>query len=122
MIKKSGSSNTSGKLAEDIAADYLKKKKITLLNRNFHSRFGEIDIIAEDDGHIAFIEVRYRKNEDYLAVIETVDQYKCKKLVTTSEHYLNRHKKYRSYIHRFDVITITGKLENPVIEWIKNAF
>jgi putative endonuclease len=112
----------SGKRAEDIAANYIKKQDVKIITRNFHSRFGEIDLIGLDKETLCFIEVRYRKNEHYLSAIETINRHKCKKIVLTSEYYLNKRKKYQSYICRYDVITITGALDEPVIEWIKNAF
>ena len=112
----------SGKLAEELAANYLSEHKVKLISRNFHSRFGEIDLIGLDKEILLFIEVRYRKDEHYLAAVETIDQHKCKRIVITSEYYLNKHKKYQSYYCRYDVITITGALDEPVIEWIKNAF
>lgn len=120
MILKT--TNQSGKQAETLAADYLAKHKIEIITRNFHCRFGEIDLIGNDNDILVFIEVRYRKNEDFLAAIETIDQHKCKRIVITSEYYLNKHKRYQSYLCRYDVITITGALDKPVIEWIKNAF
>ena len=112
----------SGKRAEDIAANYLKKQNVKIISRNFHSRFGEIDLIGLEKETLVFIEVRYRKNEDYLSAIETIDRHKCKKIIITSEVYLNKRKKYQSYQCRFDVITITGDINEPVIEWIKSAF
>ena len=114
--------NKSGKIAEDIAAGFLTKRGIKLLDRNFHCRFGEIDLIGFDQEILIFIEVRYRKNEHRSAVIETIDQHKCRKLVITSEYFLNRYRIYQSNQCRYDVITITGELDKPVIEWIKNAF
>ncbi|NOG61378.1 MAG: YraN family protein [Proteobacteria bacterium] len=113
---------SSGKQAEDIAKNYLVERAIKIVSRNFHSRFGEIDIIGIDNDILIFFEIRYRKNEHFLSAVETVDQHKCKKIVITSEVYLNKHKKYQSYFCRYDVITISGALEQPVIEWIKNAF
>lgn len=122
MIKKSKSTNHTGKIAEDIAAEYLTKQGLKLIDQNFHCRFGEIDLIGLDQQILTFIEVRYRKNEQYLAVVETIDQHKCRKLIITSEYYLTQHKNYRDNQCRYDVITITGELNQPVIEWIKNAF
>jgi putative endonuclease len=114
--------NQSGSQAETLAASYLAKQKVKILTRNFHCRFGEIDLIGLDQEILIFVEVRYRKNENYLAVVETIDQRKCKKIITTSEYYLNKQRKHQSYFCRYDVITITGALDKPVIEWIKNAF
>jgi putative endonuclease len=119
MIK---TTRESGKNAEDFAANYLTKQNIKLISRNFHSRFGEIDLIGLDQNILIFVEVRYRKDEHYLTAIETIDWRKCEKIITTSKYFLNKHKKYQLYLCRYDVITITGELEKPVIEWIKNAF
>jgi putative endonuclease len=112
----------SGKRAEKIALNFLTKQGIKIVSQNFHSRFGEIDLIGLDKQILIFVEVRYRKNEHFLSAVETIDKHKCKKIVITSEYYLNQHKKYQSYLCRYDVITITGNLNKPVIEWIKNAF
>lgn len=114
--------NQSGKHAEEIAATYLANQGITILDKNFRCRFGEIDLIGLDKQCLVFIEVRYRKNEKHMAVIETIDKHKCRKLVITSEYYLNKHPIYRKSACRYDFIGITGELEMPGIEWIKNAF
>ena len=120
--KEINTANHTGKIAEDIAAQYLTKEGLKLIDQNFHSRFGEIDLIGLDKEILTFIEVRYRKNEQYLAVIETIDQHKCRKIIISSEYYLSKHKNYRTYQCRYDVIAIAGELNKPVIEWIKNAF
>ena len=121
-MKNSNPANQSGNKAEDIAGKYLSKQNIRILDRNFHCRYGEIDLIGLDDQCLVFIEVRYRKDEYYMSVFETIDKHKCRKLVTTSEYYLTTHRKYRNMTCRYDVIGITGELTAPVIEWIKNAF
>lgn len=114
--------NQTGKIAEDLAANYLGKQGIKIVDRNFHSRFGEIDLIALEQQILIFIEIRYRKNEKHIAAIETIDHFKCRKLISTSEYFLNKHRNYQSYQCRYDVITIIGELGKPSIEWIKNAF
>ncbi len=122
MIKRTKSKNQSGKQAEEFAANYLAKQNVKIISRNFYCRFGEIDLIGLEQEILLFIEVRYRKNENYLAAIETIDRHKCKKIITTSKYYLNKFRNYQSYLCRYDVITLTGELDEPVIEWIKNAF
>lgn len=122
MINKTRPAHRTGKLAEGIAADFLKKQGIKILDKNFHSRFGEIDLIALDGEYLVFIEVRYRKNEFHMAVVETIDHHKCKKIISTSAWYLTQHRKYQAHVCRYDVIGITGVIEQPAIEWIKNAF
>ncbi len=122
MIKKIWSANSTGKVAEDVAATYLLEQNLNIIARNFHCRFGEIDLIAIDKNILVFIEVRYRKNEQYLTALETIDKNKCHKIITTGNYYLSQHKTYRHHQCRFDTVTITGDLNKSVIEWIKNAF
>lgn len=112
----------AGKQAENTAAIFLKNSGHKIIDRNFHSRFGEIDIISLDKETLIFTEVRYRKNEKFLNAVETIDQHKCKKIIKTSEVFLNKYKKYQSYYCRFDVIVMTGDINEPVIECIKSAF
>ena len=102
--------------------DYLAKQGGKLLERNYHCRFGEVDIIAIEANTILFIEVRYRKNEKYMSVVETINQKKCNKIVMTSQYYLTQHKRYRNCQFRYDVITMTGELDRAEITWIKDAF
>ena len=122
MIKKPKPENQSGKIAEDIAANYLNEQGLKTIFRNFRCRFGEIDLIGLDREILVFVEVRYRHNENRLAVVETINQHKCRKLIITSKFYLNKYRNYQSYQCRYDVIAITGELDKPAIEWIKNAF
>ena len=52
-----------GSLGEDMAVEFLKSRRVKILERNYQNRFGEIDIIAREDNTLLFIEVKYRKNE-----------------------------------------------------------
>lgn len=52
-----------GNIGEEIAQNYLLRRGCRILHRNYYSRFGEIDIIAEHDATLLFIEVKYRQNE-----------------------------------------------------------
>ncbi len=112
----------TGALTEDIACKWLSKQKLKIHERNFHSRFGEIDIIADDHGTLCFIEVRYRKNQQFGNAAETVTASKQKKILTTANHYLMSHSKYSHAPCRFDIIAMHGDKDNPEIDWLKNAF
>ncbi len=121
-MKKNNSANYAGLQAEQLADSYLSKQGLKIIEKNFYCRFGEIDLIALDGKSLVFIEVRFRKNENQMSVFETIDYKKCRKLVTTSEYYLNTHRKYQTLNCRYDVVGITGELDTPSIKWIKNAF
>ncbi|SHE97804.1 putative endonuclease [Microbulbifer donghaiensis] len=107
---------------EEAAARYLQAAGLTLIERNYHSRRGEIDLIARDGDTVVFAEVRYRRSDRYGTASATVDGRKQQKLLATAYSYL-QHKKLDCPC-RFDVIAIDGARdgEGQKIQWIKNAF
>lgn len=111
-----------GQLSEKIALEYLRKQGLKHISSNYRCKLGEIDIIMRDKGDLVFIEVRCRNNESFGTALETVTQSKQLKLIRTAEHYLQTQN--ASYMEncRFDVLAITQLMNNPKIEWIKNAF
>lgn len=111
-----------GRWAETVALQYLLEKKLTLLERNFHSTFGEIDLIMQEAEILCFIEVRYRKNDYFHTALESIDKKKCERIIRTSQQYYNDNRKATKMNSRFDIITLSGKQKKPLIEWIKDAF
>ena len=113
-----------GKVAEEIACSHLIKNGLKLIDKNFYSRYGEVDLIMQDQEVLVFIEVRYRKNLDYGGALESITQSKQTKIQTTARYYMQN--KGREFNSRFDVVALTGndinKQNNLSIEWIKNAF
>ncbi len=111
-----------GKLGEDIAKEYLIKKGYTFLESNYHSRYGEIDIICEDDKYIIFVEVKTRKQGALVCGVDAVDVFKKVKIVKTALMYLANC--YAEKQPRFDVIEITTnqKGECANINHFENAF
>ena len=111
-----------GRIAEDLALEYLQKHNLTLLERNFRSPLGEIDLIMRDKNTIIFCEVRSRKNKHFLDPIETIDYRKRNKIIKTSQFFIQRTLSSNKFDFRFDVITLTGRDNNSKIEWFKDAF
>ncbi len=111
----------SGSLAEKIAFNFLKNKGLKCLYQNYHSKFGEIDLIMIQDKLLVFVEVRYRSGTQIMDPLETITTSKIRKIIMTSEYFLQNHPSIRNQF-RFDIITITGDLNAPEIRWIKNAF
>jgi len=104
--------STAGKFGETIASNYLEKHGYKILEKNFKTKFGEIDIIAEKGNYIIFVEVKFRKNPDYGKAEEAVNIQKLKKIYYASQFYLNNiYKKHKN--PRIDVIAINcfDKLE-----------
>lgn len=119
-----GKSNLLGAWGEERAAEFLRRKGYTLVERNFHSRCGEIDLIMEGHGYLIFVEVKLRKNSRYGTPAEAVTWKKRERLRQTALLYLKCHKSM--YQPRFDVIEIyapEGMETKPLpIRHIENAF
>jgi len=104
---------------EEIAKRYLLKNNYKIIEQNFTSKFGEIDIIALKDSIISFIEVKGRKNTRYGMPREAVTWNKQKKIILCAKYFLMLNK-YDDIQCRFDVIEII--LDDKKIEHIENAF
>lgn len=107
----------TGMEKEETACRFLVSQGYEVLERNFYSHFGEIDIVARDGEYLVFVEVKYRKNAAYGYPLEAVNGSKQQKIRKTAEYYLYRHNLF-SVPARFDVVEILGKK----IRVIKNAF
>ena len=113
-----------GRIAEDIACDYLNNQfGLALLDRNYRTPHGEIDLIMKDGDTTVFIEVRSRTRQSFMETLETIDRNKCMRIIQSSEYYLQRQvSNYNEVKCRFDVVTLNGPLETATLEWIKDAF
>lgn len=103
---------------EQRAAEYLQEKGYRIIERNFYSRYGEIDIIARDREYLVFVEVKYRKSEKGGHPLEAVDRTKQKRICKTASWFLQRYGYTEETPCRFDVMGIT---EESVIH-IEDAF
>lgn len=113
--------NTIGKESEQLALKYLEQHGLTLIDQNYHSRRGEIDLIMSEHDCLVFVEVRYRKSARFGSAIESVTQSKQAKIIHTAQHFIQRYNPvYASY--RFDVVAITPSSTRDEIIWLKNAF
>lgn len=90
---------------EKIACEYLKDKGYRILTRNYHSRFGEIDIVAQDKKTLVFVEVKTRSNTQYGTALEAINFYKLRKIIKTSQFYINQFK-LGDVDYRFDAIEV----------------
>lgn len=116
-----------GEYTENLACQYLEQKGLKLLERNFHCRLGEIDLIMKHNDSLVFVEVRYRRNSNFGSGAESITTNKQSKLIKTASVYLQRHAKLAKKPARFDVVSISGPIETTNIEniefdWIENAF
>ena len=112
-----------GNMGEDASEKYLKSKGFTVLKRNYFSRFGEIDIIAQKQQYIVFVEVKTRKEKSLVKASEAITSSKRKKIIKTAVIYLQENPS--DLQPRFDFIeVITDKFTNEVkfIDHFENAF
>lgn len=108
----------SGNLNEKIACEFLIEKGLTLVTSNYHSRYGEIDLIMRDAaGTWVFVEVRFRQTSRFGGAAMSVTRAKQKKIALTALTFLQRNNKTQSNC-RFDVVAISPK----GTEWIKSSF
>ena len=114
-------SQNTGVKAEQLALAYLQQQGLTIVDKNYHSRRGEIDLIMVDDSTLVFVEVRYRKSEKYGSALESVNYLKQTRIIQTAQAYLQTNRvHYAEY--RFDVIAISPCKETSGIIWLKDAF
>ena len=112
-----------GAYGEQLAAEYLEKHGYQLVARNFRTRLGEIDIIAQDDTFLLFVEVKLRKDMRFGRACEAVTLSKQRKLTLTAEAWLYAHP--TALQPRFDVIEIylaAGASVPTEIQHLENAF
>lgn len=103
---------------EELAAEYLTAKGLCIIEKNYRSRHGEIDLIARDGDYLVFAEVKYRRDDKMGDPAEAVGYYKQARIRETARYYLHRNRYGDDTPCRFDIVAILGE----EIRWIKNAF
>lgn len=110
---------SKGAQAELSAAQYLQRQGLTLLQRNYRCRHGEIDLILQDGSTLVFAEVRLRSRNDFGGAAASIDHAKQQKLIRSAQHYL------ATLPHtppcRFDAVLLQTP-DGTGIEWVRNAF
>ena len=112
-----------GYFCEQIASDYLLNKNYKILERNYRTHFGEIDIVCIFKGTLIIIEVKGRYNNSFGLPRESVTSNKQKNIIKVCKHYISKHKLYNINV-RFDVIEIFLNHNNTIyhLSHISDAF
>ena len=111
-----------GREGESAALTFLKKKGYRILEKNFRSKVGEIDIIAEQGGVIVFIEVKARAGHEFGHPFMAITPAKQRKIIQTAKSFLAR-KRISDRPMRFDVVALTSDTPGSwKIELLENAF
>lgn len=118
----------TGRFGENEACRYLESHGYGILMQNYHSRYGEIDIVAEKDGAVVFVEVKTRRDRAYAEAAQAVGPSKQEKLRKTALCWLAEYGERQA---RFDVIEVYtgtarqtpfGEAYRAEIRHIENAF
>jgi putative endonuclease len=107
-----------GAAAEQLAADYLLRQGLSVIERNFRVRGGEIDLICRDGKSTVFVEVRLRQRGDFGGAAASITATKQARLILAARHWLQRHGETPC---RFDCLLL-GDLDPKNIEWLRDAF
>lgn len=106
---------------ERIAERYLTKKGYRVVERNYRCPVGEMDLIVLDRRVVVFVEVKTRSGHRFGIPLEAVHPRKQQKMVKTAQFFLAQHRLHNRDA-RFDVVGISLKEHEPVVEHIVNAF
>jgi putative endonuclease len=114
-----------GQFGESEAEAYLCQHKLRLIERNYRCRSGEIDLVmldpnGEENEVLAFVEVRLRGRGARSSGLDSVDENKQRRLITTARHFLQNHPQWQQHPCRFDVVALSP--ENHQLVWLTNAF
>ena len=114
--------NEKGRTGEEFAVETLKKQGYNILAVNYHSRFGEVDIIASKNNDICFVEVKTRRQNSMVGGLEAVTKSKQKKIIATAVLYLQDNN--CDLQPRFDVFSVETDRQKNIFsyEHIENAF
>ena len=118
------SSTSTGQRYEALAKDYLLQQGLKLLEQNYYSRFGEIDLIMLDQQVLCFVEVKFRKSNAFGGAVSAIPRSKQQKLVKTAQCYISSTPAIAKKPMRFDalIIQMESSVTDIKIEWIQNAF
>ncbi len=110
--------NRRGQAGELLAAEFLQRQGLRVLQRNYLCRMGEIDLVCADAEVLVFVEVRQRSSDRYGGAAASITAAKQARLQAAARHYLMRLGRFPPC--RFDVILVSGKQQH--VEWLRSAF
>ena len=114
-----------GHEGEKRVAVFLRKRGFNVIKRNYQCRYGEIDIIAENEEYILFVEVKTRKENSLISGMDAVNGHKQSRITLAAQDYIT--KTYCQKQPRFDVAEVTvfekeDKTPGYSLKYLENAF
>ncbi|MBL4781450.1 MAG: YraN family protein [Porticoccaceae bacterium] len=130
--KPQGDKANSGASAESLACHYLREQGLEIIERNYRTRRGEIDIIARHADTLVFIEVRLRSNPRFGGAAHSIDTRKQARLISAAQHYLLKTGLTDAQPCRFDAICMNALAsstrvkgspkDTSTVDWLRDAF
>lgn len=108
-----------GAKAEELAAVFLQRRGLAVVEKNYRCRQGEIDLICIDNQVLVFVEVRLRRNQSFGGAAESITRQKQRRIILAAQHYLAKLSKLPPC--RFDAVLLDGA-GPEAIGWVRDAF
>jgi len=110
-----------GSAGERAAEEFLKRKRYTVLRRNYRCKSGEVDLVAVHRGTLVFVEVKTRRDESCGSPFEAVDRRKQQRLIRAARQFIAEHDLYDRNA-RFDVVAVWEEAGRRRCEVLEDAF
>jgi len=101
---------------------YLNRSGLRTICRNYRCRVGEIDLVMDDGEYIVFVEVRFRRSDNYGSAFESITAKKQKRIIRAATHFLASKPKLQDRPCRFDAVGVSQATRRVKYDWIKDAF
>lgn len=108
-----------GRSAEAATADYLEGLGYKLLLRNWRTRWHEVDIVAQSEQGVHFVEVKYRRSHNYGSGFDYITRDKSNRLRRAALNWVQQNR-YKGH-YQIDVVSVSGPLDNLTLEYLPNA-
>ena len=113
------SPTSTGRAAEQHAADHLERQGFEIIDRNWRNRWCELDIVATHGSIVHFVEVKYRASAAFGLPAEYINYDKSRRLIRAALAWNQAHRHAGAY--QIDIISLTGDLDRPAVELLPNA-
>ncbi len=112
----------SGRIAERLARRFLEKRGLRLLASNYSCRYGELDLVMSHRQRLVIVEIRYRRDRRFMTPGESISLVKRKRIARATLHFIQHNPRHQHQPVRFDVVSLSGPLDESRIDWMTGAF
>jgi putative endonuclease len=112
----------SGRAAEQLARRFLEKRGLRLLASNYRCRYGELDLVMRHQERLVIVEIRYRRDCGFMTPAESIGVAKRQRIARATLHFIQHNPRHQRQPVRFDVVSLSGSLEDSRIDWMPGAF